>query len=153
MRAARVRGGERGSTLMLVPAGFLVVVIMASIAIDMAIVQLRQRQASDFASSAANDAATAAADELRQTGGHGVVRIDPGAALDLVRRELAASELAPLVVRGPSVRVSGNHIDVSVSVRANYVFAKALPGAPGGTTVTVHAGATADTLTDGGDGG
>ena len=44
---------------MLVPAGLLIVLVMASIAVDMSLVHLRQRQAYDLASAAANDAATA----------------------------------------------------------------------------------------------
>lgn len=134
---------------MLVPAGFLVVLILASIAVDMSIVQLRQRQAFDFAASAANDAATAAADSVRQGSGPRDVRIDPQAAQLLVNGELAISELAPQVVRGPDVRVDGNRVEVTVSVRAAYIFAKAIPGAPDGTTVTVHATAVAQTITDG----
>jgi transposase len=37
--------GDRASVLMLVPAGVLIVLVMASIAVDMSLVQLRQRQA------------------------------------------------------------------------------------------------------------
>ena len=64
--------GDRGSTLMLVPAGLLVVLVMASIAVDMSLVHLRQRQAVDVASGAANDAVTAAAEEGALRGGDGV---------------------------------------------------------------------------------
>jgi len=134
---------------LLVPAGFLVVLILASIAVDMSIVQLRQRQAFDFASSAANDAATAAAESVRQGDGPRDVRVDLHSAQVLVGQELAASELAPHVVGRPLVRVAGNQVEVRLSVRAGYIFAKAIPGAPDGTTVTVHATAVAQTITDG----
>jgi hypothetical protein len=135
---------------MLVPAAFLVVIVLASIAVDMSLVQLRTRQAVDFASGAANDAAGAAAGNVREGGGPRRVRIDPDAARALVRSELAASELAPLVVAGPFVRVSGNQVDVSLSVRADYIFAGGIPGAPDSSTVSVHATAVAQTRTDGG---
>ena len=40
---------DRGSVLMLVPAAVLIVLVMASIAVDMSLVHLRQRQAHDLA--------------------------------------------------------------------------------------------------------
>jgi hypothetical protein len=116
----------------------------------MSLVQLRQRQALDFAAGAANDAAGAAAGNVRERDGPRDVVIDRDVAARLVRLELAASELAPLVVAGPTVRVSGNQVDVSLSVRAEYIFAKGIPGAPDSTTVSVHATAVAQTRTDGG---
>lgn len=128
---------DRGSTLMLIPAGLLVVLILASIAIDMAIVQLRQRQAHDLASAAANDAATAAADQvgLRQ----GAYVVDGDVADDVVARIAAASELAPIVVGTPDVTVTGDGVRVVVELRADYVFAGVMPGAPDGTTVRATA--------------
>ena len=59
----RRHGGDRGSVLLLVPAAVLIVLVMASIAVDMSLVHLRQRQAHDLAAQAANDAATGAADQ------------------------------------------------------------------------------------------
>jgi uncharacterized membrane protein len=128
---------ERGSTLMLVPAGLLVVLILASIAVDMAIVQLRQRQAHDLASAAANDAATAAADQvgLRQ----GTYVVDGHAADEVVAGIVGASELAPLVVGTPDVTVTGDGVRVVLELRADYIFARVMPGAPDGTTVRATA--------------
>jgi hypothetical protein len=125
--------GDRASTLMLMPAGLLVVLILASIAIDMAIVQLRQRQAHDLASAAANDAATAAADQvaLRQ----GTYVVDGDVADDVVARVVGASELAPMVVGTPDVTVTGDGVQVVLELRADYIFAGVMPGAPDGTTV------------------
>jgi uncharacterized membrane protein len=128
---------ERGSTLMLMPAGLLVVLILASIAVDMAIVQLRQRQAHDLASAAANDAATAAADQvgLRQ----GTYVVDGDAADQVVAGIVGASELAPLVVGTPDVTVTGDGVRVVLELRADYIFASVMPGAPDGTTVRATA--------------
>ena len=128
---------ERGSTLMLLPAGLLVVLILASIAVDMAIVQLRQRQAHDLASAAANDAATAAADQvgLRQ----GTYVVDGDAADQVVAGIVGASELAPLVVGTPDVTVTGDGVRVVLELRADYIFAGVMPGAPDGTTVRATA--------------
>ncbi len=143
MRLTRPRPRpDRGSVLMLVPAGLLIVLIMASIAVDMSLVQLRQRQAHDLAAGAANDAATAAADvgQIR-SGGYSV---DPDAATAVVDRIVAASELAPDVVGRPVVRVTGNVVEVEVSLYADYIFAGAVPGASDGATVTARASAVAE---------
>jgi hypothetical protein len=136
------RRSDRGSVLMLVPAGLLIVLVMASIAVDMSLVQLRQRQAHDLAAGAANDAVTAAADvrEIR-TGGYSV---DPAAATAVVDRIVAASELAPEVVGRPVVRVTGNVVEVELSLYADYVFAGAVPGASDGVAVTARASAVAE---------
>jgi hypothetical protein len=127
---------------MLVPAGFLVVLVLASIAVDMALVQLRQRQAVDLAAAAANDAATAAAEDVRRHGA-GDLRVSQPAAEDVVDRIVAADELAPLVVGAPVVTVDGNRIEVELAVRADYLFAAVVPGAPHGATVRAHASAAA----------
>ena len=135
--------GDRGSTLLLVPAGFLIVLIMASIAVDMSLVHLRQRQAVDVASGAANDAVTAAAEEGALRGGDGVA-VSQADAEAVVERIVAASDLAPEVVGAPVVRVTAASVEVELTVRADYVFAGAVPGAPDGTTVTARASARAD---------
>ena len=135
--------GDRGSTLLLVPAGFLVVLILASIAVDMALVHLRQRQALDVASGAANDVVTAVADESRLRRGDGL-GLDQSAAEAAVGRIVAASDLAPNVVGAPVVRVTEDSVEVELTVEADYIFAGAVPGAPDSTTVTARASATAN---------
>ena len=103
-RPRPVAGGDRASVLMLVPAAVLIVLVMASITVDMALVQLRQRQAYDLAAGAANDAATAAADQgALRAGGY---RVDADAARRVVERVVAASDVAPEVVGTPAVRVT-----------------------------------------------
>jgi hypothetical protein len=132
---------ERGSSLMLMPAGVLVVLVLASIAVDMAIVHLRQRQAFDLAAGAANDAATAAADEVALRSGE--FRLDPAQARAIVERVVAASSLAPEVAAPPEVVVTDEGVEVTLSLEADYVFAGVMPGAPDGTVVTATVSATA----------
>jgi uncharacterized membrane protein len=139
---------ERGSVLLLVPAGVLVVVILGSIAVDFGIAFMAERELSGLAESAANDAATAGVDvdHLRATG---EFRLDPDRVEAVVAATLASSstevELEPpevdvIVVGGePAVRVR-------LAGRVDYVFAPALPGGPDG--VDVAAGAVA-VATDG----
>lgn len=132
---------DRGSVLMLVPAGLLIVLVMASIVVDMSLVHLRQRQAHDLAAGAANDVATAAADQGALRAGD--YRVDADRARDVVDRVVAASELARDVAGPPAVRVTGAGVEVEISLRADYVFAGVIPGTPDGTTVTATASATA----------
>jgi hypothetical protein len=130
---------DHGSTLILMPAALLVVLVMASIAIDMSLVLLRQRQAADLAAAAANDATTAAAADPR---GLGATRfaIDQGRASDIVDGIVAADGLAPLLVGPPVVNVAGDQVEVELAVRAELIFARAIPGAP--DVMVVHAHAT-----------
>jgi hypothetical protein len=123
------------------PAGVLVVLVLASIAVDMAIVHLRQRQAFDLAAGAANDAATAAADEVALRSGE--FRLDPELARAIALRVVAASSLAPEVAAPPEVVVTDDGVEVTLSLEADYVFAGVMPGAPDGTVVTATASATA----------
>ena len=135
------RRDDRASVLLLVPAALLIVLVMASIAVDMSLVHLRRRQAYDLAAGAANDAVTAAADEgSLRAGGY---RVDPDRAQQVVERIVAASDLAPDVAAPPTVRVTGDSVAVEVSLYADYIFAGVIPGTPDGTTVTASASATA----------
>jgi Flp pilus assembly protein TadG len=132
---------ERGSALVLMPAGVLVVLILASIAVDMSVVHLRKRQALDLAASAANDAATGGVDpaDLRA----GAFRLDPATARQVVLRTVAASELAPYLAAEPAVTVTAAGVEVTLAVEADYVFAGVVPGAPDGSVVTATATASA----------
>ncbi|MGH9213895.1 MAG: hypothetical protein ACRD2C_24970 [Acidimicrobiales bacterium] len=141
-RAAPHRArGDRGSALMLMPACVLVVLVLASIAVDMALVHLRQRQAFDVAASAANDAVTAGVDagRLRQ----GDYALDPVQVDQVVRRSVAASQLAGRLARQPDVEIEGDTVEVVLAVEADYLFSGAVPGAPDRTVVTAVASATA----------
>jgi hypothetical protein len=138
----RRRADERGSVLMLVPAGVLIVLVLASIAVDMSLVHLRKRQAFDLASAAANDAATAGADQAALRLGSYV--IEPGSARAVVDDVVGASELAPLLAAPPSVTVTAEGVSVEITLEADYVFAGVLPGAPDSTIVAASATAAAE---------
>jgi hypothetical protein len=133
---------DRGSVLMLMPAGVLVVLVLGAIAFDLSLVFLRQRQATSVAIDVANDVATVALDEatLRVTGEY---RIDPDlaeiVALDLVEGSDLGAHVVDLDVQvvGPDV------VRVEVQVAVDYVFARAIPGASAGTQVRGSATAQA----------
>lgn len=137
----RPDGADRGSVLMLMPACVLVVLILASIAVDMALVHLRQRQAFDVAASAANDAVTAGIDRARAHQGR--YELDPAAVRATVERTVAASEIAAHLVEPPHVTVEGDTVEVVLTAEADYLFTATMPGAPDGTRVTARASATA----------
>jgi hypothetical protein len=127
---------------MLMPAAVLVVLVLASIAVDMALVQLRQRQAFDLAAAAANDAVTAGADRAALRSGE--YRLDPAAVEAVVASSVAASELAPSLAGPPEVTITPDGVEVTVTLTADYLFADVIPGAAEGTTVTASALATAE---------
>ncbi|HEX5365983.1 MAG TPA: hypothetical protein VFW63_04885 [Acidimicrobiales bacterium] len=135
------RSDERGSVLVLVPAALLIVLVLASVAVDMSLLHLRQRQAHDLAAAAANDAVTAGADRgvLRT----GTYVVDRAAARRVVSRMVAASDLAPHVVGPPEVRVTADGVEVALALHADYIFAGVVPGTPDGRTVRAVASAVA----------
>lgn len=141
LTGSRPRRPDRGSVLMLMPACLLIVLVLASIAVDMSLVHLRHQQALDVAASAANDAVTAGADPASLRSGQ--YRIDPAAARQVVGRAVEASDLAAHLTGPPRVQVDGDTVVVSLTVKAKYVFTGVLPGAPRATTVTATASATA----------
>jgi hypothetical protein len=130
---------DRGASLLLLPAGMLVVLVLASIAVDLSVAYLGQRELAVAAAAAANDAATAALDpsQLRAAG---------RSAPDLVRAERIVREA--IDVRGLDVTVTAVEIEIvdarriRVRVRGeiDLVFADAVPGV--GDTMTVAAVAT-----------
>lgn len=133
--------------LMLVPAAVLVLVVLGAIAVDSAIAFLGQRELSGAAAAAANDAAGAAISEgafYRPDGGEAAGRIvlDPAAAKELVSHALAARGPRGVTVAGAEVNVRGRQVCVALTGWVDYVFAKALPGFPKGTTVAARAVAT-----------
>lgn len=142
MTSRRAPGRERGSVLMLMPAAVLVLVVLASIATDFAIVGMRARELHNAAAAAANDAATAAisAEGLRR----GETWVDVDAARRVAARSLDARGID--LAAAPQVTVSpdGREVTIHLVVRHRYLFAAAIPGAP--DDFTVEATATARTL-------
>jgi len=127
---------------MLMPAGVLVVLLLGAIAFDLSLVFLRQRQASSVAVDVANDLATAALDE-EGFRADGRFELDPARADALGRSLVAASDLGPDVVAVEVSVIAPDAVEVRVVVGVDYVFARAIPGASNGTTVTASATAVA----------
>jgi Flp pilus assembly protein TadG len=133
---------SRGSVLMLMPAGALIVLLLGAISFDLSLVFLRQRQASSLAADVANDLASIALDvpTFRESG---VFELDPERADSLGPSLLDVSDLADDITAA-TITISGSDtVTVRVTLSVEYVFAKAIPGAADGTTVTASASAVA----------
>ena len=116
--------------------------LLGAISFDLSLVFLRQRQASSLAADVANDLASIALDvpTFRESG---VFELDPERADSVGRSLLDASDLGD-ELRSATITVSGSDtVTVRVTLDVDYVFAKAIPGAADGTTVTASASAVA----------
>lgn len=144
-RRTRPDRRERGSSLMLMPAAVLVMVVLGSIAVDFSIAFLGEREVAGLAAAAANDAVTAGLDVDRFRA-DGEYTLDPALVEQVVAATIDASStevdlqdpvVELLVVDGaPAVRVT-------LRGTIGYVFAPAIPGAPDRTTVEATALAVA----------
>jgi hypothetical protein len=120
------RTDQRGSALALVPAGFLVLIVLGAIAVDSAAMFLGQRQLGDATAAAANDAAGAAIDNAAFYSS-GVVTLDPTIAGRVVCQTLNAQASANLSHLQVAVAVNGNAVGVRASALVSAVFGNALP--------------------------
>jgi hypothetical protein len=137
------RRGDGGSVLLLMPAALLIVLLLGAIAVDLTNVQLRQRQAMAAAASAANDAVTIGLDQDALRRGEGY-HLDHERVVRTVLESLDDHDLTDDLTEAPRVEVTGpDTVTVSIRLRADYVFARSLPGAPSGTQVRGTATATA----------
>ena len=124
IRATRARS-DRGSVLFLYPVGFLIVVMLGAIAVDLGNVWLQQRRLADAADSAANDAVTYGLDQdvLRQ---QGTVELDDGRVFDVVVASVAGQGLPPeAAVTGMTIDVGpeGNpSVTVNIESNAGLIF-------------------------------
>ncbi|HEX4864787.1 MAG TPA: hypothetical protein VFV02_11980 [Acidimicrobiales bacterium] len=127
---ATMRHGDspgRGSVLALVPAGFLIFVILGALAVDSAVAYQGQQQLHDSLVAAANDAASAAVDRsvFYATG---TVVLNATEAGQIVCQSVASQHSAQLhgtrlwmAVQGTTVRLVGESTVYAV-------FGKAIPG-------------------------
>jgi hypothetical protein len=144
------RREERGSILLLVPAGILIMLVLAAIAVDSAVIFLAEREAEAAASAAANDIAALAVDPqvLRN---EGVYFIDPAnldalgapASAAITAQLSAAFEPGTVVVE--LARLSDTEILVTVTGEAIRVIGPLGTGTiRGSTTVSANAVGTAN---------
>lgn len=139
--------------LLLMPVGVLAVLVLAAVAVDSAIAFLGERELAGAVAAAANDAA---ADALSDGAfyGRGTVELDDAevarVAEERVRTSVDSVRYRNLAVQARVIRPASSACSWSLRVEASatvrYVFAAAIPGAPG--QVTVDAGATSTPRTE-----
>jgi hypothetical protein len=112
---------------MLVPAGFLVLVALAALAVDSAATYLAQQQLHDSLSAAANDAVTAGLSNQSFYSG-GAVSIDAGAAGRVVCLTVAAQSVSNLHGLRLRMAVNGSAIRLQGTATVHAVFGRAIPG-------------------------
>jgi hypothetical protein len=127
MRLRRRASTEQGSVLMLVPAGFLILVTLAALAVDSAADYLAQQQLHDSLASAANDAVTAGLSNQAFYAA-GAVSIDAAAAGRVVCLTMAAQSDREL--HGLQLRMAVNRTAIRLQGTAtvNAVFGRDVPG-------------------------
>lgn len=113
--------------LALVPAGFLVLMLLAALAVDSAVAYLGQQQLHDALTAAANDAVAAGLDN-RTFYSSGALSLDPAAVEQEVCSSVRAQDDGGLHHMHVAVAVSGTSVDVTGSAVVDEVFGRAIPG-------------------------
>ncbi len=127
MHVAGAKARERGSVLALVPAGFLVLMLLAALAVDSAVAYQGQHALHDALAAAANDAVTAGLDN-RSFYTSGTVSFDPAAIDSAVCRSVSAQGLGSLHGLRLAVATSGRSVRVEASATVEAVFGRWIPG-------------------------
>lgn len=140
------RRDDHGSVLMLVPAGILVLLLLAAIAIDGSVVWLAQRDLSSRTAGVAADIAGAAVDDRAFYGGGEILLRDDAA--DAYTALVFAPEAMPKGYDSWSAgaAVDGRSVTVTARAEVRYVFASAIPGLRRTTEVSARATAEARPL-------
>lgn len=113
--------------LALVPAGFLVLVLLAAIAVDSAAAYLYQRELHDALAAAANDAVAASVNN-NAFYGSGALTLDGRTVAEVVCQSLRAQAVGQLHGLSVGVAVSGDSVLLSGRATVNMVFGRAIPG-------------------------
>jgi hypothetical protein len=111
----------------LVPAGFLVLVLLAALAVDSAVAYQAQSQLHDALAAAANDAVAAGVSDSAFYGS-GKVVLDPGAVEAVVCQSIEAQGPSSLHGLRVSVALAGQSLRVTGSASVSAVFGRAVPG-------------------------
>lgn len=133
-------GGDEGSTLLLMPVGVLILLVLGAIAVDFAVVYTAQREVANLTAGLANDAAGAVDEEAFFTAGE--YRIDRGRATQVVQQVVGSRPDDTLRVTCPTVVLErADVVRVACVGTIDLVFSRALPG--GVSPYTVRASSTA----------
>jgi Flp pilus assembly protein TadG len=140
MKAGVEARGQAGSVLALVPAAFLVLILLAALAVDNAVAYQARQQLHDALVAAANDSVTAGLNQQAFYSG-GTVQLDPASVESAACTAIRAQDLSGFHQLQVEVAVSGDYVRVTGSGSVDAVFGRAIPGW-GSRHVTTAAGAT-----------
>jgi hypothetical protein len=135
------RRGERGSVLALVPAAFLVLLLLGALAVDSGAAFLGQRDLSSSIQTAAADAAGAGISPGAFYG-QGAVTIDPTQAAAVVCQDMVAQGNQNLLDPTVAMAVEGPAVFLQAHAQVKAVFGSIVPGF-GRRTVSAEAVAVA----------
>jgi Flp pilus assembly protein TadG len=138
-------GEQRGSVLMLMPAAVLIFLVLGALCVDFGAVYGGQRELSNAAAAAANDAASQAIDVAHYYA-TGELRLVPARAWAVAEAAVAAHDLDRLDAHVVDVVVGDGTVTVRLGGRVAFLFAKAVPGGRDGMVVEASAEAEAAEL-------
>lgn len=122
--------GARGSVLLLMPVGVLIMLTLGAITIDLVIERVAQHDLIDAATDAANDAVAVGFDEAMWRVGAGY-RLDEARVAYTVYSVLGSKGLLDRLDGPPEIAIVDDHtVTVRLARRVSHVFGKALPGTP-----------------------
>lgn len=127
VRVPRRKAAERGSVLALVPAGFLVLIILAAFAINSAVAYKASQQLHDTLLAAANDGAAAGLDGTLFYS-TGALELSPSRVDQQVCASVRAQNTPGLQTQTIGVAVDGLWVEVTGSAIAQGLFARGIPG-------------------------
>jgi hypothetical protein len=120
-------GRSDGSVLALMPAVFLVLILLGALAVDSAVTYLGQRQLHDAMVAAASDSVAAALDDPSFYG-QGRVVLDPVRVAAVACASVRAQHLSEVKDLRVWVGIGGASVRVRATARVDAVFGRAIPG-------------------------
>jgi Flp pilus assembly protein TadG len=121
------RHAQRGSVLVLVPAGFLVLIILAALAVDTGVYYLGQQQLRDALAAAVNDSVSAGLNNDNFYG-NGRISLDPTLVDAIACRSIASQNVSGLHHLRVSAATVGNSVQLVGVADVDAVFGKSIPG-------------------------
>lgn len=129
-RPGRRRQDESGTILLLVPAGLLVMIMLASIAFDLSLAYAGERRIADLAASWANDALAAIDLDAFYNDDDQEVRLDQELARESVEAAWLALDDAAIELPEPPIVTFPDDVTIEVTIigRVPLLFLDAVPG-------------------------
>jgi hypothetical protein len=132
------RVNERGTALLLYPAGVMVLMVLAAIAVDFSVVRMARQELLATAQASADDA-VAMVDDVSLRAGDRLV-IDLPRARQLVAEEFRAADLSCRTVSASAdLGPRPGTLVVTATCDVAHFFARAIPGTPRTERITAQA--------------